>query len=268
MFGGRYFGARHFGRRYYGKSGLTVQGIFLGGRYFGSRYFGEAYFSPNSGAVQQFAVAQTNVLAAAGSVAIGSATMAYGTDVAISQSGALGLIGSLGVSGALSFDNDTDFAVTPPLEVGLLTGALTVAGSITITTGAPVLGSYWGGRHFGKRHFGGRYFGRPPGFSLVASAALALSGTANVAGGIATTIGIDPSPLVLSGSMDSITAGVLTESAAPPPVPLPNNGGGGGGRRQTPPHIIRQEVREASHIEAQNRLVAEAIVALVAAGEL
>lgn len=263
MFGGRFFGARHFGRRYFGKAGLTSTGYYNGGRYFGRAYFGRRYFGVQPASAVTFSVAATNTLALTGSPTIGSATMVYGADMAVTQVGTMALTGVISPNASLSFDNDTDFAVTPPLEVGALTGTVLVSGSIVISAPAPGFGQYWGGRYFGKRYFGGRYFGSPPGFTIAQTTGISLSGTVGVAGDVDTQLAIAPSTMSLAGTIGLGAATMEYGGASVAPPPPPSGGGGGrgngnntgNGRRLNPPTINRQ-----------HQSIAQALVMMVAAG--
>ena len=187
MFGARYFGERHFGSRYFGRGGVPTPGYYNGTRYFGPRYFGRRYFG-SSGDVP-FEVTQTNTIGLAGTTALGSATLTFGQDFAMTQVGVLGLAGSVGSSGNVSTAG-VDFPFGAPISIGPLAGVVTVAGSLTITAPVAGYGSYFGRRYFGGAYFGPRDFGAPDSWAFAPTAAIGLSGTSGVGGSFGTSISL------------------------------------------------------------------------------
>jgi hypothetical protein len=212
VFGGRFFGQRFFGERYFGHRGLVVLGRYFGGRNFGVRYFGPRYWGTKR--ISAFALAQTSGPSIAGVVGV-AGDLSFPWPVA--PSATLGLAGTVSVGAVLSFDNETDFAVTPPLEVAALSAAVTM-GAASFSFGLPVPGTgcYYGSRYFGSRFFGSRYFGTRRQFALSVTAGPSMAGVAGVAGALALDLGVSPSTsIALSGTVT--TEGDWREAAVIPP---------------------------------------------------
>jgi hypothetical protein len=291
MFGARYFGARSFGRRYWGKTGLTVEGQYFGGRFFGGWYWGQRYWGPDTTIVlgthfggrywgvrnfgrhyfgtkgaPGFVVTRTAGASLAGSLNFGSTAFTFTSSKVIAPT-TLGLAATLGISAQLSFDNDTDFCVTPPIDLPGLTGNLLVSGDFTVTTGEVVPGSFWGRRYWGGRFYGPKYWGRGAGFVVAAPAGLSLAGSMTTAGDFATTVIISPTSLLaLSGSLGFDPATLVIVTAAPPPPPPDDEWPGGGKPPRKPPH--RDDFNEDGRTNAENEMLINLVCAVVASGAL
>jgi hypothetical protein len=269
---GRFFGARHFGRRFFGKAGLTVPGVFFGARYFGGRYYGERYWGSNVQEAPSFELSVSAGLALAGVLSAGSVGLTYSAVHALAQSGAVGLTASMTLGGSLVFEeDDTDFSVTPPMDIQALSGAVLVSGDITIADGGPaVLGSYWGRDYYGQRYFGGRYFGRPPTFSLSAGE-ISLSGSTNVAGTFETEFTIAFLTSIEMAGVVSLDEEVALFGEAPTAVDDDEVAGGGNGlgaRRGAERRRATGLVDGPDHLTASNAQLIELLAAVVSSGAL
>lgn len=297
MYAARYFGPRFYGRRYFGKTGETVEGQYFGGRYFGGWYWGHRYWGPDSTNVlgthfggrywgsrfwgrhyfgtkgtPGFIVAPTGP-SLAGSLTFGSAAFVYTAAFPVAQSSALALAATIGISGALSFDGDTDFSVTPPIDLPGMTGNLLLSGSLSINDGGPALpGSYWGRRYWGAHFYGPRYWGRGAAFTVVSSTGLSLSGSVGVAGDITTTAIVSPTSLAaaLTGviGLDQATLVITTPQPEDPEEPEEPIGGGYGEPPRIRPRQALSDDNQAQRIAAANARLIELVSMIVASGAL
>jgi hypothetical protein len=217
MFGARYFGPWYFGERYYGKVGLVVDGAYNGSGYFGRRYFGPHYFGGQDD-WNPFNVVQTTGISVAGSLNLGSATLVISAAFEVEQTTGIGLTGVLNVNGSPTFEEDV-FYVTPPLDFTTLSGALTVAGDIVISAPAPGVGRYFGPRFYGARYYGKRYWGTSANFNLAQTTGIGLTGSLNVAGGVATVIGISQTAGIGLTGVVGVSGGNISLNAVGGVVP-------------------------------------------------
>ena len=199
MWAGRYWGGRFFGGRYWGKVGLTVPGYFWSGRYLGSNYWGLRYWGKAETSIP-FEITQTTGLSLTGTL-LTSGGAVFGTPFEITQTRGLMLNGSLALSADLAYPNE-DFAITPPLELGGLTGTLSIACDL-VYGGAAALPSagYWGRRYWGANYFSPRYWGTGAQFAITQTSGVGLSGMLTATAGLSQTIALHPSTLALSGTL-------------------------------------------------------------------